>query len=370
MIIGIDASRAASERRTGTEGYAWHLITALLPLAAARGHHVRLYFNQTPAVPFDSGAHEAVVIPLARLWTHVRLAAELHRRPPDVFFTPAHVIPYSYRGASVATIHDLGYLHFPQAHPAAQRRYLDWSTRHNARRARRVLADSDATRADLSAFYATPRAKVSVVYPGRDVALRRVQDAAALAAVRQRHAIDAPYWLYLGTLQPRKNLARIVQAFGLIGDRLPHTLVLAGRAGWLAQSFDEAINTLPPTLRARVRQTGYVADDDKAALLSGAAALVFPSLYEGFGFPILEAQACGTAVLTARNSSLPEVAGKAAHYVDAESARDIADGLLRLAADPAYRADLIARGLTNVTRFDWQRTAAQALDVLEQAANA
>ncbi len=369
MILGIDASRAAARGRTGTETYAYHLIHALIPLARDAGHTLRLYFNAAPAPTLfpDAPGVERVVIPLARLWTHARLAVELRRRPPDVFFTPAHVIPLSHRGPSVATVHDLGYERFPEAHPATQRAYLRWSTRHNARRARVVLADSEATRADLIRLGGTAAEKIAVVYPGVDPGLAPVADPDALAAVAARYAITPPYLLYLGTLQPRKNLSRLVAAYAGLPAPRPQ-LVLAGRAGWLAEPLLAEIERLDPAVQASVRLPGFVAEADKAALLSGAVALLFPSLYEGFGFPVLEAQACGTPVLTATNSSLPEVAGDAAVLVEATDTAAIRAGIARLVADPALRQDLVRRGQANVRRFTWEAAARQTLAALDRAA--
>lgn len=376
MILGIDASRAVTTRRTGTEAYAHFLIQSLIPLAAARGHHLRLYFNQPPPPHlFLANDHvEQCLIPFPRLWTHVRLAAELHRRPPDVFFTPAHVIPLTYHGRSAATIHDLGYHHFPDAHPRRQRVYLRWSTRHNARRARLVLADSQATKDDLARLDGIDPAKISVVYPGVDPALRPVRDEARITAVLQKYNITPPYLLYLGTLQPRKNLVRLIRAHAASGA--PHQLVLAGSPGWLSQPILDEVSCQLSVISyqlsetgERIVVTGFVDEADKAALLTGATALLYPSLYEGFGFPVLEAQACETAVLTAAASSLPEVAGDGALLVDPLDEAAIAAGIRRLASDEALRRELVAKGRANVARFTWRETAVRVLDLLESAAS-
>lgn len=371
MIIGIDASRAVTSQRTGTEAYAYFLIRALLPLAAVRGYRLRLYYNQPPPFTHFPGAPQvkSVVMPFPRLWSHLRLAAHLHRQPPDVFFTPAHVIPFTYRGPSVATIHDLGYRFFPKAHPMAQRLYLHWSTAHNGRCSRRLIADSQATKRDLTAHYGVVGDKVDVVYPGVDPELQRASDSKITAVLRQ-HQITPPYLLYLGTLQPRKNLGRLVTAYaasGLATATIPHQLVLAGKAGWLAEPILQTIEQLDPAIKRHVRLPGYIAEADKAALLSGATALVFPSLYEGFGFPVLEAQACETAVLTANSSSLPEVAGAAALLVDPLDSEGLAHALRRLAQDDGLRAQLVAAGLVNVRRFSWAETAVAVLNSLEKA---
>jgi glycosyltransferase involved in cell wall biosynthesis len=372
MIIGIDASRATTGQRTGTEAYAYFLIRALIPLAVGRGHALRLYFNSRPAGDLfpDLAQVERVVIAQRRLWTHARLGRELRRRPPDVFFTPAHVIPIGVRCPSVATVHDLGYEQFPEAHPRRQLAYLRWSTRHNARVARRVIADSQATRDDLARLYAVDPAKIEIVYPGIDPELRPVEDAGQLAASLSRYAIQPPYLLYLGTLQPRKNLVRLVEAFAGSGlSAQGYTLALAGKAGWLSRPLFEAVESLPAAVRERILLPGYVPDEDKAALLTGATALVFPSLYEGFGFPALEAQACGTAVVCSDTSSLPEVAGEGALLVDPEDTAAIAAALRRVVEDEALRSRLVTRGRANLKRFDWRVAAGRVLELLEQATN-
>ena len=371
MIIGIDASRATTGQRTGTEAYAYFLTRALIPVAAERGHRLRLYFNQPPpADTFPSGDPvEQVVIPQRRLWTHHRLGRELRRRPPDVFFTPAHVIPFGYTGPSVATVHDLGYEYFPEAHPRRQLAYLRWSTRYNARVARRVIADSTATRDDLVKFYDIDRDKISVVYPGADPGVRRVEDGAQIATALAKYGIQPPYLLYLGTLQPRKNLARLVEAFATSNlHEDGYTLVLAGKQGWLAEPLLAAIGGLPPSVRSRIHLPGYIGETEKNLFLSGAAALVFPSLYEGFGFPVLEAQACGTPVICANTSSLPEVAGEGALLVDPLDTGALAKAMRRVMSDRELCQDLVSAGYENLARFSWPDAATRVLAILEAAA--
>jgi glycosyltransferase involved in cell wall biosynthesis len=348
-------------------------------------------------------------------------------RPPDVLFVPAHVLPLIHPRRSVITVHDLGYLYFPQAHRPADRLYLDRSTRWNARRATAVLADSAATKADLVRAYGVNPAKVHVVYLGRDESLARVRDPAVLAEVRSRYSITGCYLLYVGTLQPRKNLGRVIEAFarlvsalqpfngtsaslrrergstelaevsgersveplracpersegaGFWGERHPQDwgpgglqLVLAGKKGWLYDDLFAQVGRLG--LAGRVLFPGYIADSDLPALLSGALAFVFPSLYEGFGLPVLEAGACGVPVITSNTSSLPEVAGDpsagseqaAALLVDPHNVDAIAEAMYRLVTDEALRADLTRRGLENVKRFSWEKCARETLAVLEE----
>jgi glycosyltransferase involved in cell wall biosynthesis len=389
MLIGIDASRAVTDRRTGTEIYALNVIRELA--RQGKGHRFRLYTNSHPptgsapgdrtqVTPWESllgtmdggeagGPVEWRPIPVPRLWTHLRLSAEVIRRPPDVLFVPAHVLPLAHPRRSVVTVHDLGYRAFPSAHRAADRLYLDWATRFSASQAAAVIADSEATKADLTRIYGVSPGRVRVVYLGRDERLAPVRDAETLAGVRARYGLAARYLLYVGTLQPRKNLVRCVEAFARLAgrpDQADLQLVLAGKRGWLYDDLFAQVERLG--LAGRVSFPGYVAEGDLPALLSGALAFVFPSLYEGFGIPVLEAGACGVPVITSNTSSLPEVAGDAALLVDPHDVDAIADAMYRLVTDSALRAELARRGQANVRRFSWEKCARETLAVLEGAA--
>jgi glycosyltransferase involved in cell wall biosynthesis len=370
MIIGIDASRATIARRTGTEAYSLFLIRALLELGAE--HQFRLYFNAPPAEDlFPSAANvEFCHIPFPRLWTHLRLGAELvrdrlgspHNRV-DLLFVPSHVLPLAFPGLAVATVHDLGYRYFPSAPPTLSRFYLDWSTRWNSWRATTVIADSQATRQDLVTHYRVEPDKIVVVYPGYDQTLRPVRDPERLAAVRRRYKIEEDYLLYIGTLQPRKNLIRLIDAYATPPEK-KEQLVLAGNPGWLSGPI------LDRARRAGVLLPGYVEDADKAALLSGATAFLFPSLYEGFGFPVLEAMACGTPVLCSNSSSLPELVcgpeGDAALLVDPIDTEGLKAAIEQIVSDQDLRQSLVRRGFANLQRFSWKRCAQQVLAALER----
>ena len=172
----------------------------------------------------------------------------------------------------------------------------------------------------------------------------------------------------VGTLQPRKNLVRLIDAFARVrATQTDLCLVLAGQRGWLSDPIFQRVEELG--LQQHVLFPGFVSDDDLPALLSGALVFAFPSLYEGFGFPVLEAQACGTPVLTSATSSLPEVAGEAALLVDPMSTEAIADGLRQLVTDAVLRERLRSAGFANIQRFSWQRCARETLLVLEQTAH-
>jgi glycosyltransferase involved in cell wall biosynthesis len=373
MHIGIDASRISVTHRTGTERYSYELLAALAQID--RSNNYTLYCNGLPAVlPPLRPNFRLRVIPAPRLWTHTRLALEMRQHPPDVLFVPSHVLPLLRPPQSVVTIHDLGYLAFPAAHTPARRLELHLTTLWSALAARRIIAISQATRADLVQRYAITPDKISVVHHGLSPRFQPVTDRAVIAAACERYHIgrigniSVPYLLYVGTIQPRKNLTRLIDAFaqvvqaGTIGVLRPLQLVIAGKRGWLMEQIEQ--RAAQHGIGERVRFTGYVDDDDLPALLSGALAFVFPSLYEGFGMPVLEAMACGTPVLTAATSSLPEVAGDAALLVDPRDRRAIADALMRLVDDAALRERLRSRGLEQAARFTWERCAVETLRVL------
>ena len=360
--IGIDASRAISTAPTGTEGYSYHLLQSLLPKLRI-DHDLTLYFRKTPHAD-DFPDVQSKVIHFPRLWTHIGLSWEMLRNSPDLLFIPAHVLPLIHPRRSLVTVHDLGYRYFPKAHPAKQRLYLDLSTRWNVHRASHVLVDSVATQQALVREYNVSPRKLTVVYPGYDSELANQLDAEKLSAAKSRYGIRGSYILHIGRIQPRKNLKRLISAFQALLTTEPNLqLVLAGPQGWLAEPIISHIHN--QGLDHSVLLPGYISDDAKAALISGARVFAYPSLYEGFGFPALEAQACGTPLLTSMTSSLPEVAGDGAVFVDPENEDAIATGLRQLLTDEDLRRRCIHRGYKNLKRFSWEKTAQTVLEVME-----
>ena len=357
FVVGIDASRSVTPQPTGTELYSRYLIEALLDRAPAR-YSFRLYFNEAPQSTREAGNQRAAIgiMPFPRLWTHLRLSTEMILHRPDLLFVPAHVLPMVHPRRSVVTVHDLGYVYFPEAHPPRQRWYLDRSTRWQARTAAHLLADSAATRRDLIEKYCADPNKITVAYPGLDPSVKRVDDPNEIARVKAKYHIDGDYVLYLGTIQPRKNLRRLIAAFA--ASTLQPALALAGKPGWYSDQLLQHANE-------RVKFIGYVDAADKRALLSGARAFVFPSLYEGFGFPVLEAMVCGVPALCSNTSSLPEVAGEAAVLVNPLEVDDIARSLRDITTNEDLRRTLIERGYQQAQKFTWQACADVVLSVFE-----
>lgn len=365
ITIGFDGSRLSVGDRTGTETYSAEILRHLAPLLD--GDTLRVYLR-TRDIPSDLATErsiEPVPIPFPRLWTHVRLSWETRRHRPDVLFVPSHVAP-ALHPPTVVTIHDLGYLHFPEDHPPAQRRILDVSTRWSARAASRIIAISEATRRDLMGAYGMDSDKISVVHHGVGQAFGPRSDA-EIAELKSRLGLPPRFVLAVGTIQPRKNLGRLSSAMRSVAAAgLDHHLVIAGKPGWLVERVEKDIATSGAA--SLVHRLGYVAPPDLPTLYAAADAFAFPSLYEGFGLPALEAMASGTPVLTSDRSAFPEVVGDSALIANPTDSDAIGTALVQLLTNQPLRARLRRAGLERSAAFTWQDTAAKTLSVLRDVA--
>ncbi|HET9494547.1 MAG TPA: glycosyltransferase family 1 protein, partial [Chloroflexia bacterium] len=275
-------------------------------------------------------------------------------------------VPPVHPRRTVVTVHDLGYLYYPEAHTRFSRLYLHLSTMYSARAARRVIAISEATKRDLVERYRIQPRKIRVVYHGRDEAFVPVLDPAVLQATSAKYGIEGAYCLHVGTLQPRKNLGLLVDAWAMLRERMqsPPKLLLAGKRGWLYEPLMRSVEERE--LGGLIRFADYVDRPDLPALYSGALALTFPSLYEGFGLPALEAMSCGTPVIASSASSIPEVVGDAGLLLDPHDAASWAGAVERLASDNGARRDMSRRGLERAAAFTWERCARETYAVLAQ----
>ena len=283
--------------------------------------------------------------------------------PIDLFHATDFVLPPSRARRKLLTVHDLAFLFYPDAAMPSLHHYLNVVVPRSVRRADGLIADSHHTARDLAEQWQVPPARITVVQGAVDHSrFAPVTDPQRLAAVRRRYGIgDGPFILGLSRLEPRKNFVRLIEAFAAAraAGRLPHRLVIGGGKGWLYDTIFARVQELH--LDGLVHFPGFIAEEDLAALYSAAELFAYPSLYEGFGLPILEALACATPVLTADNSCLPEAGGPGALYVQAEDVESIAAGLVRLATETALRGQLRAAGLVHAGLFTWERSAQQLL---------
>jgi glycosyltransferase involved in cell wall biosynthesis len=303
---------------------------------------------------------------LYRLWYRLRLPIpiQLVTGPIDLFHSPDFVLPpVAGRIPTVLTVHDLSFVHYPETFPPALVRYLNRLVPWSIRRASHILADSESTRRDLLRIWSVPEEKLSVLYSGVHARFQPVQDEKQRAEVRARYGLgNTPYILAVGTIQPRKNYALLISAFSRIANDMPHNLVIVGGKGWLYETLLNQVDNLPD--KERVRFPGFVTDADLPVLYSAADLFVFPSLYEGFGLPLLEAMACGVPVLSSNASSLPEVVdekGEAAVLLPPEDKIAWSQAMQRLLTDGDQRERMIKAGLRHVRNFSWQSAARQLL---------
>ena len=323
---------------------------------------------QPPAANFTWKPTRVTSEWLARLWHRARvpLPVEAFTGSIDLFHATDFVLPPTRsRSRALLTVHDLSFVRVPSAASPPLKAYLDAVVPPSVEAADHILADSEATKADLIDLYKTPQDKISVLYSGVNPRFRRVEDPGARQAVRQKYGLaNISYILSVGTVQPRKNFSRVVQALAALrqtGRDLHYAI--AGGSGWLQDELWETIERTSMT--DYVHLLGLVADQDLPALYSGARSLLMASLYEGFGLPVLEAMACGAPVITSNVSSLPEVAGKAALLVDPHDTEAIAEAILRLETNDEARNQLMRSGYEQAEKFTWERAARQLKSVYD-----
>ena len=368
MRIGIDFT-AAVRQSAGIGRYTRLLIAALAQIDR-ENKYVLLSAGRQPAGtlwPANFGRRELPLTDrhLAILWQRLRLPVPVEwlTGSLDLFHSPDFVLPPVRRAKTVLTVHDLSFMRHPECSSPDLLDYLMSTVPRSVARADMILADSESTRLDLIELLQVPADRVRVIYAGVEERFVPQEDERLVESVLQRYGIRRPYILGLGTLQPRKNFPRLIEAFARLKQqqRIPHRLVIGGGKGWLYDAIYAAVTRCG--LEQDVQLVGFVNDEDLPALYSAATVFAFPSLYEGFGIPVLEAMGCGTPVVTSNVSSLPEVAGDAALQVAPDDVAALANSLWRLIDDSRLRATLRERGHRQVLKFTWHRSAEQLLQV-------
>lgn len=368
MKLGIDASRYTTAEATGVEWYSYHLLNELIPLLG-REHKSRVFLYSPSEIKFRTDLPFNVrprVIPARRFWTVFRLSLELLLHPVDRLFVPSHTLPPILPRKSIITIHDVAFRKFRHCYSFFQYRMLEHSTRRAVKKSWKIIVPSEATKKDLIEFYGCGPGKIVVVPHGAPEYPRILSfNESEKERLLKRFGLkdDDLFALYVGRIESKKNLARLVEGFARFVKEFPDwKLVLAGKDGVGHAEVLEAVEKTG--LKDNVILPGYVTEREKIFLLSACRILAFPSLYEGFGLPVLEGFAMRRPVLTSKVSSLPEVAGNAAYLVDPEKVEEIGVGLKRLASDGFFVNQLINKGEKQVARFEWEKAARMTFEVL------
>jgi glycosyltransferase involved in cell wall biosynthesis len=276
----------------------------------------------------------------------------------DLFFSPTHYLPWFTKIPKILSIMDLSYLHYPQLFRKKDLLQLKYMGQYSIKRARKIITISEFTKQEINKQYGYPDTAITVTYPGLTASVQTDQNDAQVLA---RYGITKPFILFVGTLQPRKNIERLVQAFNDITDV---DLVIVGKKGWLFEPILQAIENSPK--RASIHYLDYVPGEELPVLYKHAQVFTLPSLYEGFGIPVLEAMHYGCPVVVARSSSLPEVAGEAGIYIDPLSVTSLAEGLRRgVQLTEGARKELVSMGLAQSKKFTWENCARKTLAVFD-----
>lgn len=428
MIIGIDASRANKKHKTGTEWYSYYLIRWLAKLD--NKNQYILYSDMpltdglldlsTPQYIHDSGCYEKIEFdddgyqvikspynnfkvkilrwPFSFFWTQGRLSLEMLWHRPDILFVPSHTLPLLHPRKSVVTIHDVAFesdqsiyqqekVHDNTKHydllinflvflftfgryKANNIDYLRWSTKFGIKHAKKVITVSNYSKNDLIKWYQADENKIKVIYNGYNrFIFRKIDDRPTIDETLAKYSISGNYLLYVGRVEKKKNISKLIEAFSLIKQEhrdLNCRLVLAGKAGY---GYDEVTYAIQEFgLTKDVIMTGWVEENDLPFLFNGATAFVFPSSYEGFGIPLLQAMACGTPIITSCSTSIPEVVGEAALLSNPLSAKSMAEAMTKIIYNSELRDQLIAAGQERIKLFSWQRCTEETLKVLNDIA--
>jgi len=367
MTIFIDVS-AAVHRRAGLGRYAENLARALI---ASDSEHYGLFYNNEKRVNPLSGLESLPTRTVAldyKPWRLIVWLACLTRigfdrllPEAELFHATEHLLLPLNSIPRVMTVHDLIFRHLPEHHKPLNRWYLNLAMPLYCRQADHIIAVSECTRQDLITSYNIPSDKVTVIHEAADDRFRP-QSEEVVDIVRRHYGLPEQYLLFVGTIEPRKNLGRLLKAFEqLHRDHLTDGLVIVGKQGWLYDSFFAALESSPA--REAVMLPGYIPDADLPAVYAAAQAFVFPSLYEGFGLPVLEAMACGTPVACSNSSSLPEVSGQAALHFESGDVQSIVTVVRKLLTDADLSDELKLRGLEQAARFSWKKVASKTSSV-------
>lgn len=365
MLIGIDASRANRAQKTGVEWYSYRLIEELKKIIP--GDIGVVLYSDEPllgdlSILPPNWESKIITSPIKSpitkkgwLWTQLRLSWEMILYWPDVLFVPSHAMPLFHPRKTVITLHDIGFLKFPEAYKPLARAYHRFSSWFAAKFAWKILTPSEFTKKEIIETYKISPDKVIVTHlaPSMDLSVGNFSE-----EILKNYKIAKPYFLFVGRVEEKKNILGLFRAFEIfIKNNSSHNLVFAGLPGFGFEKLKKD--------NSRVAITGFVKDEDLPAIYKNAEVLILPSFYEGFGIPVLEAMSAGIPVICSNVTSLPEVAGDAAILINPENPEEIA-GAMEKVLDPATRQALIERGFVRAKEFSWQKTAQKTWEIISK----
>lgn len=373
MFLAIEASHANKEKRTGVEEYSWQIIQHLKKIIPS-DTRVVLYTN----CPLIAGLNElppnwsAKVLPwkFKKGWSQIRLSWEFLKNPPDVFFAPGQLVPFISPKNTITTVHDSAFMVYPESYNFFGRQYLKLMNKMVIKKSKIILTPSEFSKNELMKYYGADKDKITVTPLGFDAdTYKPVPDNARLDSRlrgNDKWRITKKFVLSVGRLENKKNTANIIRAYDLARKQCDCQLVLVGQPGVGYVETEQAINESPN--KADIILTGWAGKEDIAVLMNAAEIFVFPSRYEGFGIPVLEAMASGCPVIASVGNSLVEVGREAAAYVSPDNLKELASSMVNILNDASLRQKMKERGLARAKEFSWQKTAEMTWVVLRQTA--
>ena len=374
MILGIDANEANVQRKVGISEYVYQLLLQFHSLASEDKKFI-IYLKDKPRDDFPKATPfwQYRVVGPKKMWTQIGLPLNLFLKKdkPDIFFSPGHYAPRFSPVPTVISIMDLAFFHFPDYFTKKDLAQLKSWTGYSVKKARAIITISTSSKDDIIKLYGTSIDRVHVVYLGIKNTVTLKPHIYSMQELQTKYGISKDFVLFVGTLQPRKNISRLIEAFSLLlKDKSyqgsPIQLVIVGKKGWQYEEILESPKKFG--IEDKVKFLDFVPDDELVMLYKNALCFLFPSLYEGFGLPILEAMKLGCPVITSNVSSMPEAGGDAAIYVDPENVEDIAKKLEKVLSDSKLRSEMVEKGKKQVQKFNWDKTAKETLAILEQVA--
>lgn len=373
MHVGLNAQLLSSARSHRAAGINWYIYNLLRHLPGADDQHRYTVFlgDRDAAQAFRDLETRITSLPTTRpavriLWEQTLQPVQLVREGVDLLHSLAFVQPVFLPCPGIVTIYDLSFILFPERLHPLRRLYLRWGTGRSAGEARRIIAISHSTKQDIVRLLAVAEGKVDVVPCGVDKDFQPIENPQLLDDFRRKRRLPQQIMLFVGTIEPRKNLVSLLEAYSLLRQKMqPPPLVIGGPRGWHHQEVFAAVEELD--LLDSVMFPGYISREELPLWYSAAHCFVYPSLYEGFGLPPLEAMACGTPVITSNASSLPEVVGDAGMLVSPSNAEEIADAMHRLLTDDDLRLEMSEKGLSRSQEFSWRRAAQLTVEAYERA---
>ena len=360
MKIGI-AARGLSEQSGGVKQYIESITSALLKIDKMNEYYI-FHNNHNHVDKFPSAKNIVLESSNKMIWDYFLLTKALRKHQLDVVIFPKNVVPFFVDAKSIIVVHDLAYF-MPElnAYSLIDTIYMKHMIKSSLKRADGVISVSQNTKSDIIKLIGTDENKIKVVYEAADSKYKITIDIIKLKEIKAKYKLCDKFIFYSGSLSPRKNMVRFLLAYDKIKAKIPHKLVLTGGRSWNDKDVYEIINQMGES----VIKLGYVNDEDMPFVYNLADLFVYPSLYEGFGLPPLEAMACGCPVITSNTSSIPEVVGEAGVMVDPYNIEDLAKAMYKVLTNAKLKEDMVEKGLHRAKHFNWDKCAKETLDVLE-----